>query len=105
MEGKACTKAGLPFFAFPSEPLYRIYTPRGLRAAFNLLRSRGAAKRSLMDFKPHALLSTGGYSSAPVVSAAQALGVPFVIHEQNTVPGRTNRILGQNAFAVCTVFE
>lgn len=105
MEGKACAKIGLPFHAFPSEPLYRVYTPRGVRAAFNLFKSRGAAKRALLDYKPHALFSTGGYSSAPVVSAAGSLGVPYVIHEQNTVPGRTNRILAQHAFAVCTVFE
>ncbi len=105
IEGKHCQKAGLPFTAFSSEPLYRIYTPRGLKAAVNLLRARSAARSALMDFKPHALFSTGGYSSAPVVSAAKALGVPYVIHEQNTVPGRTNRILGQTAFAVCTVFE
>ena len=105
IEGKACQRAGIPFHAFPSEPLYRLYTLKGARAAFNLLRSREMAKKALMEFQSHALFSTGGYSSAPVVSAAKSLGVPFVIHEQNTVPGRTNRILGQKAFAVCTVFE
>lgn len=105
IEGKQCHKAGLPFHAFSSEPLYKIYTLRGAKAAFNLLRARSAAKKALMDFGPHALLSTGGYSSAPVVSAAKSLGVPYVVHEQNTVPGRTNRILGQSAFAVCTVFD
>ncbi len=105
MEGKACQKAGLPFHAFPSEPLYRLWTPRGARAAWNLLRSRRLAAASLASFGADVVFSTGGYASAPVVSAAKSLRVPYVIHEQNTVPGRTNRILGQSAAFVCTVFD
>ena len=105
IEGKSCQKAGVPFHGLPSEPLYRLYTPRGVRAAWRLLRARRSAVRLLMQFGPHALFSTGGYASAPVASAARSLGVPYVIHEQNTVPGRTNRMLANGAFRVCTVFE
>lgn len=105
LEGKACQKAGVPFVGFPSEPLYRLWTPRGARAAWRLLMARRSALGSLSEFGADVVLSTGGYASAPVVSAARSLRVPYVIHEQNTIPGRTNRILGQNAFCVCTVFE
>lgn len=105
IEGKACQKAGIAFHAYPSEPLYRLWTPRGARAAWRLLRSRQMASHALREFAPEVVFSTGGFASAPVVSAAKGLRVPYVIHEQNTVPGRTNRILGQSAFAVCTVFD
>lgn len=104
IEGKSCEKAGVPFIGFSSEPLYRIYTPRGVRAAYRIAKARLKAKSALMEFAPHAMLSTGGYASAPVVIAARSIGIPYVIHEQNTVPGRTNQILGQNAFMVCTTF-
>jgi UDP-N-acetylglucosamine--N-acetylmuramyl-(pentapeptide) pyrophosphoryl-undecaprenol N-acetylglucosamine transferase len=67
--------------------------------------ARREASRSLVGFQPDVVFSTGGYASAPVVSAAKSLRVPYVIHEQNSVPGRTNRILGQSATCVCTVFE
>ncbi len=67
--------------------------------------SRSRARTALLEFAPHVLLSTGGYASAPVVIAAKSLNVPYVIHEQNTVPGRTNQILGQHAFKVCTTFK
>lgn len=103
-ERKACQSAGISFEGFPSEPIYRLYTPRGVRAAINMAKARSAAKAALARISPDVLFSTGGYASAPVVSAAKSLGVPYVIHEQNTVPGRTNRIFGQHAAAVCTVF-
>ncbi len=104
-EGRACQGAGISFEGFPSEPIYKLYTPRGVRAALNLARARSTAKVALARIAPDVLFSTGGYASAPVVSAAKSLRIPYVIHEQNTVPGRTNRILGQNAVAVCTVFS
>jgi UDP-N-acetylglucosamine--N-acetylmuramyl-(pentapeptide) pyrophosphoryl-undecaprenol N-acetylglucosamine transferase len=105
IESKACQRAGVEFVGFPSEPLYRLWTPRGVRAALRLLKSQRMAASEMRAFQADVVFSTGGYSSAPVAAAARALRVPYVIHEQNTVPGRTNRILGQTAAAVCTVFE
>lgn len=105
IEGKACLRADIPFVGFASEPLYRIYTPRGIRAAYRIAQARSRARAAILDFAPHVLLSTGGYSSAPVVMAARSLGVPYVIHEQNTVPGRTNQLFGQDAYRICTVFS
>lgn len=104
-EGLACERAGVAFTAFPSEPLYRFTSLRGLKGALNLARSMVLARKALMRHRPDAVFSTGGYSSAPVVGAAERLGIPFVIHEQNTVPGRTNRMLSRNAHAVATVFR
>ena len=105
IEGKNCQLAGIPFEGFTSEPIYRLYTFSGVRAAVRMANARKAAMDSLKRIAPDVVFSTGGYASAPVVSAAKALGIPYVIHEQNTVPGRTNRILGQSATAVCVVFE
>ncbi len=53
------------------------------------------ARRILKTFKPHMVLGMGGYSAAPVVISAWAMGIPRVIHEQNRVPGITNRVLGR----------
>lgn len=63
------------------------------------------AKRRLREIRPDVLFSTGGYASAPVVNAAKELGIPYVIHEQNTVPGRTNLLLSKRAYAVATTFK
>ncbi len=104
-EGKLCRERELPFQAFPSQPLYSLKKPKGWKAAWNIWRATGMAKEALKELAPDVVFSTGGYSSAPVVSAAKNLGIPYVIHEQNTVPGRTNRILSAHAFAVATTFR
>lgn len=105
IEGRECVRAGLPFAGFGSEPLYRLASARGIRSAFRLARAASHALRDLQSRRPQAVFSSGGYASAPVVQAARKLGVPYVLHEQNSVPGRTNRMLARDAKAVCTVFE
>jgi UDP-N-acetylglucosamine--N-acetylmuramyl-(pentapeptide) pyrophosphoryl-undecaprenol N-acetylglucosamine transferase len=63
-----------------------------LRAAFLSLRAILDCKRIIHRLRPRSVLGVGGYASAPAVVAALALGVPTFLHEQNSVPGRLNRI-------------
>lgn len=104
-EQAACSLAGVPFEGFASEPLVSLKTWRGWRAAARLLRATVRARRFLAAWNPDALFSTGGYSSAPVVASARRLRVPYVVHEQNSVPGRTNLLLSRGAACVATTFE
>lgn len=105
IEGRGCERHQIPFEGLASEPLTSLRRLRGWKALAALLRSTSAARRSLERDRPDVLFSTGGYASAPVAMAARRLKIPYVIHEQNTVPGRTNRILSKGAFAVATVFR
>jgi len=52
-------------------------------------------------FRPDLVLGVGGYVTGPVVTAARLLGIPAVIHEQNSVPGLANRKLARIADRVC----
>lgn len=104
-EGKACARLGLDFTGFNSLPVYSLRTKRGWRGLVSLVRARGAAQKTLRMLNPRVLFSTGGYSSAPVVSAARSLGIPYVVHEQNSVPGRTNKLVSRHAKAVAVTFE
>lgn len=104
-EGKLCRDLGFEFEGFPSEPITSWKSVRGWRAAVNIWRSARMARNRLAEWGADAVFSTGGYSSAPVVQGAKEAQIPYVIHEQNTVPGRTNRILGRHAFAVATTFR
>ena len=63
------------------------------------------AARILIDFKPHLFLGMGGYSAGPVGLAAGLLGIPRVLHEQNRLPGMTNRLLGRMAHRVYLSFD
>lgn len=104
-ESRACERESIDFQGFPSEPIYSIRTPKGWKAAIKLLKSVRMAKAALREFAPDVLISTGGYASAPPATAARRLKIPYIVHEQNSVPGRANRVLSKQAFCVATVFE
>lgn len=55
------------------------------------------ALRVIRKFRPALILGVGGYVTGPVILAAKLLGKVTCIHEQNSVPGVTNRILGKFA--------
>ncbi len=57
------------------------------------------------EFKPDVVLGTGGYTTAAVLLAQWSRGGPVVIHEQNAVPGRTNRWLGRISSRVCVTYQ
>lgn len=63
------------------------------------------ARKFLANLKPAAVVGFGGYASAPAMFAAVQLGIPTVIHEQNAVLGRANRLLASRVNRVCTSFE
>ena len=52
------------------------------------------AARIIREFKPDLVFGVGGYVTVPVILAARLLGIPSCIHEQNSVPGLANRLLG-----------
>jgi UDP-N-acetylglucosamine--N-acetylmuramyl-(pentapeptide) pyrophosphoryl-undecaprenol N-acetylglucosamine transferase len=62
------------------------------------------ARRLLARLKPSGVVGFGGYASVPAVLAAAQLGLPTVIHEQNAVLGRANRLLAPLARAIATSF-
>ena len=64
-----------------------------------------AAIRLVLRIRPVAVLGVGGYASAAGVLAAGMLGVPWVLQEQNAVPGWTNRSLAPWADLICCGFE
>lgn len=72
--------------------------------AVNLLRGIGEAGRLLRRLMPHAVVGFGGYPSVPPVIAASRQGITCVIHEQNAVLGRANRLLAGRAGAIATSF-
>jgi UDP-N-acetylglucosamine--N-acetylmuramyl-(pentapeptide) pyrophosphoryl-undecaprenol N-acetylglucosamine transferase len=63
------------------------------------------AIRILSRFKPDLVVGLGSYSAGPVVLAARILGVKIVLHEQNILPGITNRVLARFADMIFVSFE
>jgi UDP-N-acetylglucosamine--N-acetylmuramyl-(pentapeptide) pyrophosphoryl-undecaprenol N-acetylglucosamine transferase len=80
------TLHALPLSGLAGNPLARA------RAGLLALRATIRCTRIIQRLKPWAVLGVGGYASAPAVLAARTLGVPTFLHEQNSVPGRVNRL-------------
>ncbi len=55
------------------------------------------SRRILKEFNPDLVLGVGGYASAPLVLAARGMLIPRFVHEQNAIPGMTNKLLSRIA--------
>lgn len=78
---------------------------KNLTLPIKLLKSLWNAKRILKRFSPHVVVGVGGYASFPVLNAAQGIGIPTLIQEQNSFAGKSNKILGRKAEAICVAYE
>ena len=67
---------------------------------FKLIKSFLQVRNIINDFKPHAVIGVGGYSSFPVLRYAQAKKIPTFIHESNSFAGKSNMLLGKKATKV-----
>jgi UDP-N-acetylglucosamine--N-acetylmuramyl-(pentapeptide) pyrophosphoryl-undecaprenol N-acetylglucosamine transferase len=93
-------KAGLEFVGLP----VRGVLGRGLRslaALAGMAVSVGKALALVRRWKPDVAAGFGSYASCAPLFAAAILGVPVLVHEQNAVPGLTNRLLGRLAKRIC----
>jgi len=75
-----------------------------LAMPWRMLRAVLAARRVVRRVRPRSALALGGYASAPGGIAAWLCGVPLVVHEQNSVPGATTRLLKPLSQRVLTGF-
>lgn len=70
-----------------------------------LVKSFFQVKKIFENFRPHAVLGVGGYSSFPVLRYAQSKGIPSFIHEANSYAGKTNQLLAKKASLIFTGYE
>lgn len=76
-----------------------------IKAGFALLKGILQSRRILRELKPAVVVSFGGYPSMPPAAAAAQLGIPLLLHEQNAVLGRVNRLLARRARFIATSFD
>jgi UDP-N-acetylglucosamine--N-acetylmuramyl-(pentapeptide) pyrophosphoryl-undecaprenol N-acetylglucosamine transferase len=88
----------LPAGRFGKNPLTWV---SGIRA---VLEGRDMALRLFESFEPAAVVGFGGYPALPALLAATGSGVPSVVHEQNAVLGRVNRLLAGRVDAIATSY-
>jgi UDP-N-acetylglucosamine--N-acetylmuramyl-(pentapeptide) pyrophosphoryl-undecaprenol N-acetylglucosamine transferase len=92
------TMHALPLSGLAGSPLAQA------RAGILSLRAVIRCTRIIQRLRPLSVLGVGGYASAPAVIAASTLGVPTFLHEQNSVPGRVNRLASRFTTQTLTTF-
>ena len=99
MENKILPPTGIPFKTLEIQGFKRSLnlaaTKDNLKTVQLFLKSIQEAKSVIRDFAPDVVIGTGGYASGAVVYAAAKLKIPTIIHEQNSVPGVTNKFLSR----------
>ncbi len=88
-----------------SAATYKPGDPIGMaRAGLAVVRGAAQARRAYRQFGPHVVVGFGGYPSAPALVGAILDRRPTVIHEQNAVMGRANRLLAPHVRTVACAF-
>ncbi|NGQ93718.1 undecaprenyldiphospho-muramoylpentapeptide beta-N-acetylglucosaminyltransferase [Brevibacillus sp. SYP-B805] len=105
LEARLVPREGIPFEAVEIAGLKRKLTVENLRTAWKFVRAVRRSAELLREFRPDVVIGTGGYVCGPVVYAASRLGIPTVIHEQNVVPGLTNKFLARVVDRIAVSFE
>jgi UDP-N-acetylglucosamine--N-acetylmuramyl-(pentapeptide) pyrophosphoryl-undecaprenol N-acetylglucosamine transferase len=103
-EGELAARAGLDFQALPASGVLGKGV-KGLLALFWVARGVVTASAALRRFKPEAVIGFGGYAGFCPVLAAALSRIPCAVHEQNSVPGVTNRVLGKVVDRVFVSFD
>ncbi|WP_068597470.1 undecaprenyldiphospho-muramoylpentapeptide beta-N-acetylglucosaminyltransferase [Vaginella massiliensis] len=105
MEMEKVPKVGYAIKGLPIAGFDRSDMKANLKFPFKLIRSLALAKKIYKEFQPDIAVGTGGYASGPMLWIAGKNRVPYVLQEQNSFPGVTNKILMKKASAICTAYS
>ncbi len=101
MEKDIIPKNDIPFKGIEMKGLNRKNIFGNIKVLKMFLKAVGEAKKIIKEFQPDIVIGAGGYITAPVLYAAHKLKVPILIHEQNSIPGVSNKFIGKFANKIC----
>ena len=104
MEMERVPQAGFPIRGLKIRGLDRKRPWRNIGVIRDFLRALITARDIIRDFRPEIVIGVGGYASAPTLKAAQSLGIPTLIQEQNSYAGVTNKFLARRADRICVAY-
>lgn len=104
LENKIVPETGISFKTIKIQGFKRKLSLDNIKTVQLFLESIKRSKEILREFKPDVVIGTGGYVSGSVVYAAARMKIPTIVHEQNSVPGMTNKFLSRFADRVGICF-
>ena len=97
LENKIVPETGISFKTIKIQGFKRKLSLDNIKTVQLFVESIKRSKEILREFKPDVVIGTGGYVSGSVVYAAARMKIPTIVHEQNSVPGITNKFLSRFA--------
>ncbi len=108
LEGKLIGGAGYDLKYVTITGFARGFKPKQIKAnlitAKNLIVSSRQSSRIIKEFRPDAVIGTGGYVCYPVLKKAAKMGIPTALHESNALPGMTTKMLSQKVDKMMVAF-
>ena len=101
MESKIIPKLGIKFIGIEMKGIDRKNILKNFSVLLKYIKAKKKVKRILNEFKPDVVIGAGGYITAPVISVAHKMKIKTLIHEQNSIPGITNKHLAKYADKIC----
>ncbi len=105
MEMEKVPKAGFRIVGLPVKGMPRKFSFKIFPFIYSLIVSLLKARKIIKEFKPDVAAGFGGFASGPVLAWAGIFKVPFIIQEQNSYAGVTNKILAKKATKICVAYE
>lgn len=105
MEMEKVPAAGYSIVGLDIQGFQRSSLLKNIFLPFKIIGSVLKSLKIINDFKPDAVVGVGGYASGPLLYAASLKKIPYLIQEQNSYAGVTNKFLGKNAEKVCVAFD
>lgn len=105
MEMQKVPKAGFAIVGLWISGLSRKHIFENVLFPFKVLASLWKSYFIIRRFKPDLAIGVGGYASGPLLYMAGRMGIPTLIHEQNSYAGLTNKWLASKATCICVAYE
>lgn len=101
MEKDLVPKLGIKFVGIEMEGINRKNILKNISVFFKYQKAIKKAKQIIKEFNPDIVIGVGGYITAPVIIAAHKLKYKTIIHEQNSIPGVSNKLISKYANRIC----
>jgi UDP-N-acetylglucosamine--N-acetylmuramyl-(pentapeptide) pyrophosphoryl-undecaprenol N-acetylglucosamine transferase len=105
MEMEKVPQAGYKIKALPIVGFQRRKIFANLSLPIKIVKSLFLARHIIKEFQPDVVIGVGGYASGPTLKMANLLNIPTVLQEQNSFPGKTNKMLAKKASLICVAYE
>lgn len=105
LENDLVPRAGYKLKTIEAHGISRRITIKNVKNMIKTLKGLSEAKKIIKEFNPDIVIGTGGFICGPVLMAARKLKIPTIVHESNSFPGITTKLLSKRVDTVLVAFE